>query len=222
MSKGYFYYPNKGYELQNHDNYFALDKTSKLFIRELIDIMILSESPGIIKNDFKKIAKRICFKPHEVKKSIILALKSDIIKFKLETDLEQFSLQLDSNWDQISTRFEGFLCYPPLVKHAKDVANGGKRKNDDRNEGPTQRYNNNDKNSQNTLVHLKNGRFDEFWKLFPRKKAKKNASKLWEKLTEEKKTKAIQKLPNYIYKTEPEFYMLPTTYLKWERWEDED
>lgn len=71
--------------------------------------------------------------------------------------------------------------------------------------------------------------FDDFWQLYPRKTAKAHAKIMWERLTEEEKKLAIEKLPQHIKLwsttgTEKQFMPHAGTWLNpvlGRRWEDE-
>jgi|GEM_PF-3147996 len=149
MGKGYFYYKNTGDELQPNASYIALDKTTKLFIREVIDLMIRQPIPGLINNNFKAIAKMINFRPEEVKRSIKSALISGIICLKSDTNQEQIKITSDTDLYQICFKFDWFLCYPPLQKHALNVSNGQKGGRPDLVGGSTQRIVKNNKEKEN-------------------------------------------------------------------------
>lgn len=68
--------------------------------------------------------------------------------------------------------------------------------------------------------------FEEFWALYPRKVAKKDAEKAWVKLTPENRFAAIQSLPIHIRYwgiagRPKECVPHPATWLNGERWTDE-
>lgn len=71
--------------------------------------------------------------------------------------------------------------------------------------------------------------FDDFWQLYPRKEASAKGRVMWDRLTEEEKTLAMEALPNHIKRwkalgTEREFIPLPASWLNpklGRRWEDE-
>ncbi len=68
--------------------------------------------------------------------------------------------------------------------------------------------------------------FETFWKLYPRRVAKKDAFKAWSKLTEEQKAKCLKIIPEHIKMWDAEgrgiqFTPYPASYLNGERFEDE-
>lgn len=68
--------------------------------------------------------------------------------------------------------------------------------------------------------------FDEFWKLYPRKVAKRDAEKAFKRLKSDEQASAIEALPNHIKywelkETEKEFIPHPATWLNGARFEDE-
>lgn len=68
--------------------------------------------------------------------------------------------------------------------------------------------------------------FNDFWKLYPRKVAKKAAEKSWNKLTDIEQTKALNAIPQHVNywktkETEHEFIPHPATWLNQARYEDE-
>ena len=66
--------------------------------------------------------------------------------------------------------------------------------------------------------------FDDFWLLYPRKAAKKDASKAWLKLDANQKMAACTALVEWrkiFMQKDPEFVPYPATWLNGERWEDE-
>jgi hypothetical protein len=68
--------------------------------------------------------------------------------------------------------------------------------------------------------------FDEFWKLYPRKVAKKAAQKVWSRMTVQEQLDCIESLPNHLAywklkQTEMDYICHPTTFLSQGRWEDE-
>lgn len=72
----------------------------------------------------------------------------------------------------------------------------------------------------------KQNRFEEFWKLYPRKKDKARTMKIWEKkkydAIADKLLEDVQKRINSDVQWEnPEFIPYPSTYLHNERWEDD-
>lgn len=64
--------------------------------------------------------------------------------------------------------------------------------------------------------------FDEFWLLYDKKRSRKKALKLWDKLDYSQKEDIMLSLPNYIASTpDKQFRKDPCTYLYNESWEDE-
>jgi hypothetical protein len=66
--------------------------------------------------------------------------------------------------------------------------------------------------------------FEEFWKLYPRKIAKKPAQQIWSRLTDDEKLAALQALPNHIRAwdgKEAEYNPHARTWLNQARWTDE-
>ncbi len=68
--------------------------------------------------------------------------------------------------------------------------------------------------------------FDAWWKLQPRKIAKDKARKIWQRMTADERTLALEVMPHHIEhwrssKTEAKFIPHPTTWLNQRRWEDE-
>lgn len=65
--------------------------------------------------------------------------------------------------------------------------------------------------------------FNDFWKIYPNKVGKKEANKIWDKLSNEKKEKIKNTIDNYVkFKPFKEYHHPnPSTYLNQERWEDE-
>lgn len=64
--------------------------------------------------------------------------------------------------------------------------------------------------------------FGIFWAHYPRKVAKKDAQKAWNKLTSAQKQAAMEALPNHIKQwDDPTFIPYPASWLNGERWEDE-
>lgn len=69
-------------------------------------------------------------------------------------------------------------------------------------------------------------KFDEFWKSYPRKVAKKTAELAFKRLQQEEQDAAIEALPIHIKywrlkETETEFIPHPATWINQGRWEDE-
>ena len=68
--------------------------------------------------------------------------------------------------------------------------------------------------------------FAVFYGLYPRKMARKDAEKAWNKLTPEQQSECIEAMPNYlkywkIKETAKDFIPYPATFLNQERWTDE-
>ena len=67
--------------------------------------------------------------------------------------------------------------------------------------------------------------FDEFYRNFPRKIAKRDAEKAWAKLTPDEQRQAIEALPKHTRywdaTTTKEYIPYPATWLNAARWEDE-
>lgn len=68
--------------------------------------------------------------------------------------------------------------------------------------------------------------FSEFWKLYPRKVAKKDAMKMWARLSTEQQTKALEMLPAHVKVWEAEgrqMHLVPhaATWINGERFDDE-
>lgn len=66
--------------------------------------------------------------------------------------------------------------------------------------------------------------FECFWSAYPRRVAKKDARKAWDKLKAEQKDAAMKALPLHIESwsdREPQFIPYPASWLNGERWEDE-
>lgn len=66
--------------------------------------------------------------------------------------------------------------------------------------------------------------WDDFWMLYPRRVAKKDAQKAWSQMTEQQRLQAIIACADWrhIWKQkDPEFLPYPATWLRGERWEDE-
>lgn len=68
--------------------------------------------------------------------------------------------------------------------------------------------------------------FEEFWQLYPRKVAKKDARKMWARLSESQKTIALQALPLHVKVwnaegREPHQIPHAATWINGERFEDE-
>lgn len=64
--------------------------------------------------------------------------------------------------------------------------------------------------------------FDQFWILYPRKVAKRNAEKAWRRMTDVERRKAIEAIPNHARMWEDvAFIPYPATWLNGARWDDE-
>jgi hypothetical protein len=68
--------------------------------------------------------------------------------------------------------------------------------------------------------------FAVFYGLYPRKMARKDAEKAWNKLTPDQQHECIEAMPNYlkywkIKETAKDFIPYPATFLNQERWTDE-
>lgn len=66
--------------------------------------------------------------------------------------------------------------------------------------------------------------FELFWSQYPRKTAKKDARRAWEKLKPEQRVAAMEALPNHVevWADRDLIYVpYPATWLNGERWEDE-
>lgn len=68
--------------------------------------------------------------------------------------------------------------------------------------------------------------FDEFWQIYPRKVAKKDARKMWTRLTDEQKGSALRALPLHVKvwnaeNREPHCIPHASTWIYGERWADE-
>jgi hypothetical protein len=66
--------------------------------------------------------------------------------------------------------------------------------------------------------------FECFWGAYPRRLAKKDARKAWEKLTAQQQEAAMKSLPSHIEHwsdREMKYVPYPASWLNGERWEDE-
>ncbi len=63
--------------------------------------------------------------------------------------------------------------------------------------------------------------FDEFWLIWPYKKAKADAMKAWKKMSAENRNAAFDGSRNFWSSKKPDYYINPATYLNGARWEDE-
>lgn len=68
--------------------------------------------------------------------------------------------------------------------------------------------------------------FDEFWGIYSRKVKKKEARKMWERLSQENKDKALAAIINHAKHweekgTEMQYIPHPSSWLNGERWEDQ-
>ena len=68
--------------------------------------------------------------------------------------------------------------------------------------------------------------FQDFYSLYPRKMARKDAERAWNRLTPTQKKECLEALPNYlkywkIKETQKDYIPYPATFLNQERWTDE-
>ena len=66
--------------------------------------------------------------------------------------------------------------------------------------------------------------FEDFWLLYPKRCAKKDAKKMWVRMTEQQRISALTACAawrNIWAAKDPEFLPHPATWLNGERWEDE-
>lgn len=68
--------------------------------------------------------------------------------------------------------------------------------------------------------------FQDFYFLYPRKMARKDAEKAWSRLTPTQQAECLEALPNYlkywkIKETQKDYIPYPATFLNQERWTDE-
>ncbi len=67
--------------------------------------------------------------------------------------------------------------------------------------------------------------FEDFWALFPRHEAKKDALKAWSKLTQKQQMDACIALTDwrrvFLARESAQFIPLPASWIRGERWEDE-
>jgi hypothetical protein len=66
--------------------------------------------------------------------------------------------------------------------------------------------------------------FDSFWTAYPKRVAKRDALKAWEKLSEADKAAALAALPNHVSHwkdTDPKYIPHPASWLNGWRWEDD-
>lgn len=63
--------------------------------------------------------------------------------------------------------------------------------------------------------------FSEFWQAYPRKTQKVVAEKAWNKLKDEEKFVALEKIDDFCKGKEMQFIAHPSTYINQKRWEDE-
>ena len=106
----------------------------------------------------------------------------------------------------------------PLPKGQMDLpkkANGFTPKGE-----PIPDINTNEKTDLNIYAH-----FDDFYSIYPKKKDKAKAQKIWDKLKIEKDSdiyhKIIYHVSNAYINTDHQYIPYPTTYLNGRRWEDE-
>lgn len=78
----------------------------------------------------------------------------------------------------------------------------------------------------NRSMTLKNSRFDEFWKIYPRRAAKKEAQKAWKKIEPEKIPLILEAVERQkksgALSREPQYIPHPATWLNRGQWEDEE
>jgi hypothetical protein len=72
----------------------------------------------------------------------------------------------------------------------------------------------------------KQDKFSQFWSIYPRKVARKDAIKAWEKLPDSDKSLALSTIPAHVQfwsvsGTEPQFIPYPASWLNGERFHDE-
>ena len=68
--------------------------------------------------------------------------------------------------------------------------------------------------------------FQDFYSLYPRKMARKDAERAWNKLTPKQQAECLEALPNYlkywkIKETQKDYIPYPASFLNQERWTDE-
>ena len=68
--------------------------------------------------------------------------------------------------------------------------------------------------------------FQDFYSLYPRKMARKDAERAWNRLTPTQQKECLEALPNYlkywkIKETQKDYIPYPATFLNQERWTDE-
>ena len=68
--------------------------------------------------------------------------------------------------------------------------------------------------------------FQDFYSLYPRKMARKDAERAWNRLTSTQQKECLEALPNYlkywkIKETQKDYIPYPATFLNQERWTDE-
>ncbi len=68
--------------------------------------------------------------------------------------------------------------------------------------------------------------FQDFYSLYPRKMARKDAERAWNRLTPTQQKECLKALPNYlkywkIKETQKDYIPYPATFLNQERWTDE-
>ena len=68
--------------------------------------------------------------------------------------------------------------------------------------------------------------FQDFYSLYPRKMARKDAERAWNKLTPTQQAECLEALPNYLKywklkETQKDYIPYPQTFLNQERWTDE-
>lgn len=75
-----------------------------------------------------------------------------------------------------------------------------------------------------TIMEPDEATFDDFWILYPRHEAKKDAKKMWDRLTPAQQMEALIGLASWrkVYMARGWQYIpLPATWINGERWEDE-
>jgi hypothetical protein len=72
-----------------------------------------------------------------------------------------------------------------------------------------------------TIIHIPIYSFEHFWDLYDKKTGKIEAQRAWEKLTDEEKKMAVEKMNNHKAGKEQKFWKDPERYIKHKRWNDE-
>lgn len=73
----------------------------------------------------------------------------------------------------------------------------------------------------NKTIVQKSGDFETFWKLYPRKEAKKKSRDAWAKLPLSDRDAVIKHIPLRKWPAQKQFTLLASTFLNGRRWEDE-